>query len=1025
MVLLKHAAWSRRIWFILMYVLLLCTACTPGTAPAATPEPTIVTVETETPTSVPAAASNDCPLIVANALAAVDTACQGTGRNQVCYGNILLTADWQDDSTAIAFKQPGDIADLNTISRLQLSPMKAEAREWGVALMRLQASLADTLPGQNITFLMFGDVQLENTTPTETSVQSFYFRSGIGDAPCVEAPGSGILVQTSEGVSTVSVNINDVDITLGSTAYLQAQAGTDMAISVVEGMAEVSAQGVTRTVAAGNRSLVSLDENGLAASEPSPPQPYTGSSLLALPVYSLDRSIPIADVVLASTFISDKESWRLLDSETPVTHHVADSTSDGYICTPEIDGEVLFRSPESWSGTYDSLYKGTLSMTLRTISVTERDSNAPEIVLNGGGSTLHYRLESAPDTEWTTYNIALDETAGWSLNDTGEAPTRAQFTAVVSALDEIHILATPGDEGSCIDQIQLTRSLDPVRPAHGAAQARPTVAPVIRPGQFAAIGFEVSDEIGVEGEVRTYEFTAAAGQVVYFDAQDTTGWITWTVTDEAGNALFRERDLRGTDPGVHVLELGGTYTITVTGYADATGSYQFQLWDVPPVEEFTISIEQEVAENQPGTGAGSIQSLGAVDVYTFDADAGQIVYFDARGATGWITWTVTDASGSALFIERDLRGSDPGVHTLESGGTYTITVTGYADATGTYGFYIWDVPPVEEFTIDIEQEVTEAQPETGAGNIESPGAVDRYHFDVEAGQVVYFDARNATGWITWTVTDETGSALFIERDLRGSDPGVYTLESGGTYTITVSGYGDATGTYGFYLWDVPPVEEFAIKIDREITDGQPEAGAGNIESPGAVDVYTFDAEAGQVVYFDARNATGWITWTLEDESGGALFTERDLRGSDPGAVALEQGGTYTITASGYGDATGTYAFQLWYVAEPQTFAIRIGQEVSENQPGPGAGRIDGPGAEDFYTFSARAGQTVYFAAQGASDWIVWTVTDEAGNALFTERDLRGSDPGAITLDQGGTYTITVSGYGDATGTYAFQIRENE
>ena len=30
-------------------------------------------------------------------------------------------------------------------------------------------------------------------------MQAFYFRSGIGDAPCAEAPNSGILIQTPEG----------------------------------------------------------------------------------------------------------------------------------------------------------------------------------------------------------------------------------------------------------------------------------------------------------------------------------------------------------------------------------------------------------------------------------------------------------------------------------------------------------------------------------------------------------------------------------------------------------------------------------------------------------------------------------------------------------------------------------------------------------------------------------------------------------------------------------------------------------
>jgi len=39
--------------------------------------------------------------------------------------------------------------------------------EWGVSLMRLQAGLPDTLPGQNVTFLLFGDVAIQNAVDYE------------------------------------------------------------------------------------------------------------------------------------------------------------------------------------------------------------------------------------------------------------------------------------------------------------------------------------------------------------------------------------------------------------------------------------------------------------------------------------------------------------------------------------------------------------------------------------------------------------------------------------------------------------------------------------------------------------------------------------------------------------------------------------------------------------------------------------------------------------------------------------------
>ena len=54
-------------------------------------------------------------------------------------------------------------------------------------------------------------------------MQAFYLTTGIGDAGCNEAPESGVLIQTPEGVSEVTFNINGVDVAMGSTVLFQAQ----------------------------------------------------------------------------------------------------------------------------------------------------------------------------------------------------------------------------------------------------------------------------------------------------------------------------------------------------------------------------------------------------------------------------------------------------------------------------------------------------------------------------------------------------------------------------------------------------------------------------------------------------------------------------------------------------------------------------------------------------------------------------------------------------------------------------------
>jgi hypothetical protein len=347
-----------------------------------------------------AAAQNDCPTIVQNALNATDAACVGTSRNQACYGNILLQAEPQEGIAAFQFESPGDKADVVGIRTLTLQPLDAVEDIWGVALMQLQANLPETLPGQNVTFLLFGDVEITNAVesnvepitlevtstgninvrsgpstndgriseladgeivvadgrnpdstwlriqlpdgtpgwvsadlvtfegdvsllnvvdplalplPPLTPMQAFYFKSGIGDAPCEEAPDSGILIQTPEGAGQISLTVNEVDIQLGSTAYLQAQAGGEMAVNVVENQATVTADGTTRSVPAGSRVRVPLDANLAADGPPSEPEPYNNADLAALPVGHMPRAVTVAPA------LTQAELDALVVNTVPIT----------------------------------------------------------------------------------------------------------------------------------------------------------------------------------------------------------------------------------------------------------------------------------------------------------------------------------------------------------------------------------------------------------------------------------------------------------------------------------------------------------------------------------------------------------------------------------------------------------------------------------------------------------------------------------------------------------------------------------
>lgn len=447
-------------------------------------------------------------------------------------------------------------------------------------------------------------------------------------------------------------------------------------------------------------------------------------------------------------------------------------------------------------------------------------------------------------------------------------------------------------------------------------------------------------------------------------------------------------------------------------------------------QQFAVQIGDEIADGVPDTGAGVIEAPGSRDIYTFNAEPGEEVFvqvIEEPEKADKILFSMKDDQDSTIFSSC-LACGDPGVVTLERGGVYTVTIgndTPDNAGTGAYRFKLWEIAPPEEFPIGLDEEISNDNPGAGAGFIESPGARDVYTFTVETDQELYFQvvsAPESDAVIQWQLNDEAGNSLF-DTCLQCGDPSVIALEAG-TYTITVGGgVGDGTGAYAFKVLSIPPPDVFEIELGIYISPGEPGPGAGVIEAPGAKDIYTFTAEAGQSVSFSVFSTPGTgdsMQWVLTDENENVLF-DTCLDCGDPAPVVFDHSGTFTLTVfSGSVSAVGEYETYIYETLSniPDWPLLQNGSEGPEvyvlqyllrnrGQDVPVSGTFDSATEQAVVNFQAENGLTENGTVEGDT-WralVAVLVLDNGneGDAVFAAQYLLREKFGFDELDIDGSY----------------------
>ncbi|MCI5112579.1 MAG: S8 family serine peptidase [Marivita sp.] len=470
----------------------------------------------------------------------------------------------------------------------------------------------------------------------------------------------------------------------------------------------------------------------------------------------------------------------------------------------------------------------------------------------------------------------------------------------------------------------------------------------------------------------------------------------------------------------------GTFYLSAEGFSPSqTGTYSLSAAQ-------GSSTGDDYAEGPNTTGAidavagtitGRLETAGDRDWFRVDLVAGSTYEFQLRGADGAQGLSdpflyLFDASGSLVGSNDD---SSQGLDSLltfnaQAGGSYFLAAGAFAD-NGT-GDYTLSSARIGEGQNDVpgnpSSTATLAVGQTISGAIDGPGDFDWYGVNTVAGQVYQFSLVSAGGdpmsdpWLT--LYDGAGNFIdFNDDGPSGTDSYLeYVAVTGGRVFISAEPYDleADVGTYELSLTS-PEIRPFDIPGNQstQATLFLGQVAAGVIDTPGDIDWYRVQLEAGRTYEFTMNSAGSdpmddtWLFLydasgsliAFDDDSGGGLNSLLQYQAVANETVYLSaeafdpnfDEGTYEVGVSVSGSGpVGDLP------ANPSTPAsLSFDQFVD--------GLIDVPGDSDWYAANLAGGETYFFimTATGtvgslADPYLV--LYDSLGNQITEDDDAFGN-----------------------------------
>lgn len=492
-----------------------------------------------------------------------------------------------------------------------------------------------------------------------------------------------------------------------------------------------------------------------------------------------------------------------------------------------------------------------------------------------------------------------------------------------------------------------------------------------------------------------YRFTATAGDKFYFKGGSVSGGSAdWRLIDPFGRQEGGTYSL-SSDIDTFALQRTGQYLVVVEGAASNTSPVNYA-FNLRPVVDSTSSLALDTITtaniDQPGKTANFTFNLAKETPVLFDKLTNANYYWSLKGPQGVKVYRTSAA---------DIGSYAGGYGRMWlAAGDYTLSIDTDGATTGSYAFQMLTADSAERL-------------ETGtvvSSSLDSSRGTKVYKVALTEGDKVFLDGRSVSGGtLSWRlvnpygITSASGSSLTTLVD-------PFTVNATGDYWLVLDGAdgnADATVSYQFAFNKVPDLAA-ALTLDTLVT--------GSVDLAGQATVYTFDLASASQLAFDAQTNRSDLNWSLSGPRGVEVSSRRfdqSDAASTLSALSLPPG-SYKLTVRGSGRATPSYAFKVLDLAAGQPMTVGSALKGSLT-PGNGT---------QAYRFTVAAGDKVAFQTNSVTGGnAAWRIIDCFGRDVAGSSNLA-ANRAAITLTQGGVYTLLIEGQLDNAAPVVFDVQFN-